>query len=185
MAALAFTGAFAMMEFTAWWLHKYVMHGPLWSLHQDHHLPSNRRFQKNDSFAIVFAVPSFLMILAGGQFTISWLAAAGYGVLAYGVAYFLVHEAIIHRRFRFIRGRGRYFLGVIAAHRDHHRSVARDGAVNFAMLAVPIRYFRERRRASGSAGVSTKARLDIRDARDGSRNDNTSRATATAERTRT
>ena len=29
---------FIFMEFVAWSVHKYVMHGFLWSLHKDHHV---------------------------------------------------------------------------------------------------------------------------------------------------
>jgi beta-carotene 3-hydroxylase len=57
---------FVAMEFAAWFLHRYVMHGFLWSLHQDHHTPDKERWwQKNDAFAVFFAVPSFLSILFG------------------------------------------------------------------------------------------------------------------------
>ena len=30
-------GTFALMEFVAWFTHKYIMHGFLWVLHKDHH----------------------------------------------------------------------------------------------------------------------------------------------------
>ena len=38
--------AFLFMEFAAWATHKYVMHGFLWYLHEDHHVPSDKQFQK-------------------------------------------------------------------------------------------------------------------------------------------
>ncbi|MFT6799098.1 MAG: beta-carotene 3-hydroxylase, partial [Nonlabens sp.] len=28
-----FIGTFSIMEFNAWWMHRYVMHGFLWNLH--------------------------------------------------------------------------------------------------------------------------------------------------------
>ena len=34
---LLFFGTFSLMEFMAWFTHKYVMHGILWNLHKDHH----------------------------------------------------------------------------------------------------------------------------------------------------
>ena len=34
---LVFILTFSMMEFMAWFTHKYVMHGFLWKLHADHH----------------------------------------------------------------------------------------------------------------------------------------------------
>lgn len=135
------------MEFAAWALHKYVMHGFLWSLHRDHHEPNDKSFQRNDLFAIVFAVPSFFAILFGGLYDLPLLGAAGYGVMAYGVAYFLVHEAIIHRRFRFLRGRGPYFRALIVAHRHHHLVQTKDGASNFGMLLVHPKYFNSESKA--------------------------------------
>jgi beta-carotene 3-hydroxylase len=39
--------------------HKYVMHGFLWSLHKDHHIRDGRKLEKNDWFAVIFAVPVF------------------------------------------------------------------------------------------------------------------------------
>ncbi|MES2862928.1 MAG: beta-carotene hydroxylase, partial [Bacteroidota bacterium] len=34
---VVFILTFFMMEFMAWFTHKYVMHGFLWNLHADHH----------------------------------------------------------------------------------------------------------------------------------------------------
>jgi beta-carotene 3-hydroxylase len=129
------------MEFIAWSLHKYVMHGFLWEVHRDHHEPHSKRMERNDAFALVFAIPSFLMILFGGLIDKPLLAATGYGVMAYGFTYFLVHEVIIHRRFKFFRGRGRYLRGLIIAHRHHHVVRTKEGSKNFGMLIVHPRYF--------------------------------------------
>lgn len=39
------------MEFMAWFTHKYVMHGFLWSLHKDHHRKDHDSwFERNDAF---------------------------------------------------------------------------------------------------------------------------------------
>ena len=35
--AIVFVSTFLFMEFMAWFSHKYIMHGFLWSLHKDHH----------------------------------------------------------------------------------------------------------------------------------------------------
>ncbi|HBT09596.1 MAG TPA: beta-carotene hydroxylase, partial [Leeuwenhoekiella sp.] len=34
---VVFLLTFTIMEFMAWFTHKYVMHGFLWVLHRDHH----------------------------------------------------------------------------------------------------------------------------------------------------
>ena len=56
---------FLFMEAVAWFLHKYVMHGFGWYIHEDHHRPTKGRFEKNDIFGLFFAILSFLLILTG------------------------------------------------------------------------------------------------------------------------
>lgn len=135
--------SFVVMEFNAWFLHKYVMHGFLWVLHKDHHVPDKTRaYQLNDFFALVFAVPSFLFILSDRLFDLPTLGAIGFGVMAYGAAYFTVHEVIIHRRWTpFKVPRNPYFRALNSAHKVHHSVLTKEGASNFGMLIVPLRYF--------------------------------------------
>ncbi|MCB0415824.1 MAG: sterol desaturase family protein, partial [Bdellovibrionales bacterium] len=122
----------------------YVMHGFLWSLHKDHHVVDKSRWwQFNDFFAIFFAVPSFLSILFSKLNQWPLLGAIGFGVMAYGIAYFFVHEVVIHKRINF-KGlnKGRYIKGLKAAHHVHHSNKMKDGGVNFGMLVVPYKYFK-------------------------------------------
>lgn len=141
LAITLFIGTVIAMEFAAWALHKYAMHGFLWNLHEDHHRPYDSTFQKNDLFAVFFAVPSFLLILFGSLNSNILLSAVGFGIMAYGALYFFVHEIIIHRRFKFFRGRGVYFNALIRAHRDHHKSLGKEGSSNFGMLYASPQYF--------------------------------------------
>ena len=143
MAILVFILSFVGTEFAGWLTHKYLMHGFLWNLHADHHDPHKGGLQKNDSFALIFAIPSFFSIFCGHQLGFPLLAVAGYGVMAYGFVYFIVHESIIHRRFRFIRGRGAYFRALIVAHAHHHLNRGKNDSKNFGMLIVPPKYFRD------------------------------------------
>lgn len=131
-----FTLTFLSMELAAWSLHKFVMHGFLWSLHKDHHTPvAGKTFQKNDLFALFFAVPSFLLILFGKLWLNSTLSAIGFGVMAYGVAYFFVHEVIIHRRLKFIKPpKNRYISSLRIAHALHHKQKGKHGCKHFGML---------------------------------------------------
>lgn len=137
--------SFIGMEFAAWALHKYVMHGFLWWVHLDHHVLTGKKIQKNDFFAFFFAVPSFLSILAGTYFWNPFFSGIGFGILAYGLVYFTVHEVIIHRRWHFFRGRHWYFMALIMAHRDHHKVYGKEGAENFGMLWVTPKYFSKAR----------------------------------------
>jgi beta-carotene 3-hydroxylase len=145
MEFVTFILVFIAMEGVAWWLHKYVMHGPLWFLHEDHHhVNPTGKFEKNDLFAIFFAIPSFFMILIGNLGEMPHLMMAGYGVMAYGFAYFFVHEVLIHRRWKFMKTpRNKYVTAVNIAHKIHHSVHTKEGCKNFGMVFVPIQYFRQ------------------------------------------
>jgi len=121
---------FLFMEFVAWFTHKYVMHGFLWILHKDHHLRDGRKFEWNDLFALIFAIPSMLLIYFGAKngFTI-WFY-AGMGIAAYGLAYFLFHDVLVHRRMKlFENTRSKFIRAVYSAHIDHH-----TGKKNYGFL---------------------------------------------------
>ena len=60
---------FFAMELVAWATHKYLMHGLLWKLHKDHHVvDKNKKFQKNDFFFLIFAIPSMILIYIGYEY---------------------------------------------------------------------------------------------------------------------
>ena len=88
------------MEGATWLIHRYVMHGFLWYLHEDHHKKYPGFFEKNDWFFFIFAIPSWLCIMLGIQHEQYWIACIGAGLALYGLAYFLVHDVIIHQRFK-------------------------------------------------------------------------------------
>ncbi|HQZ42480.1 MAG TPA: beta-carotene hydroxylase, partial [Flavobacteriales bacterium] len=84
--------AFLLMEFVAWFAHKFVMHGGLWTLHQDHHKKDHGGvFERNDAFFLIFATPAITLFFFGVRNGIAdvriWIAA---GITLYGLAYFLV-----------------------------------------------------------------------------------------------
>ena len=82
------------MEGITWLTHKYVMHGFLWYLHQDHHQPHKNILEKNDAFFLIFAIPSWLCIMLGLQHQNYVAAAIGFGIALYGLAYFIIHEVM-------------------------------------------------------------------------------------------
>src|SRR4029077_11321300 len=96
------SGTFIVMEGFTWCLHRYVMHGFLWYLHKDHHQKTTGFFEKNDFFFLIFAIPSWLCIMLGVIYKTYWVIAIGAGLSLYGMAYFLVHEVIIHQRFKWL-----------------------------------------------------------------------------------
>src|SRR5688500_12358961 len=137
-------GVFFLMEGITWLTHKYVMHGFLWYLHEDHHQKGPGFFEKNDAFFIIFAIPSFLSILFGTIKEIYWLQAIGFGIMAYGFAYFLVHDVIIHQRFKwFTRSNNTYVRTIRWAHKMHHKHLDKHDGESFGMLLVHKKYFQK------------------------------------------
>jgi beta-carotene 3-hydroxylase len=148
LSALLYTGVllltFVSMEVITWLTHKYIMHGLLWYLHEDHHRPRPGFFEKNDAFFVIFAIPSFLCILFGTLKGIWWLQAIGFGVMAYGFAYFLVHDVIIHQRFKWFARSGSPYVQVIRrAHKMHHKHLGKDDGESFGMLFVHRKYWKK------------------------------------------
>jgi beta-carotene 3-hydroxylase len=138
---------FMAMEGVSWFTHKYIMHGILWYLHKDHHQPEPGFFEKNDAFFIIFAVPSILLLGFGFYGHSWWMQSVGFGIMAYGFAYFLVHDVIIHQRFKwFSRSNNKYVRVVRWAHKMHHRHLDRHDGESFGMLYVAKKYWEKIRR---------------------------------------
>lgn len=141
---LIVAGTFFFMEFVAWFAHKYLMHGPLWFLHRDHHSKTDGFFERNDAFFLIFAIPSWLGLQFGSMAGFNWWFYVGMGILFYGIAYFLVHEIFIHQRFKWFRNsENPYFKTIRRAHKIHHKNTGKHGGVSFGMLVVPWNYFTE------------------------------------------
>jgi beta-carotene 3-hydroxylase len=139
---LLFVGLAVFMEYVAWFTHKYVMHGFLWVLHEDHHRPQHRGLQRNDLFAVFFSLVSFALIFPGLLYTIWPLASAGLGIALYGVGYVLFHDVMFHRRIPGLRlkVRGAYLQRIVRAHRLHHQnSNSKEGGSLFGFLYAPKR----------------------------------------------
>jgi beta-carotene 3-hydroxylase len=117
---LLFLAGTAAMEFVAWSFHKFVMHGVLWSLHEDHHRPHKGIFEKNDLFVVFFAGISFGLIYGGAS--AGWWGAFwfGIGTAVYGILYTIFHDIIFHKRLKIKVPRWGYLRRIINAHRVHH-----------------------------------------------------------------
>jgi beta-carotene 3-hydroxylase len=145
-AGLAVVG----MEAFSWFIHKYIMHGPLWKIHRTHHVHDKGTFELNDLFTLFFSSLAIGLLLVGLNKGYPYAIGAGIGISVYGILYFVVHDIIIHRRIKaFGKIHNRYLRGLAAAHRDHHRSRYRDGGVAFGLLWVPLRYFKNSKTRKG------------------------------------
>lgn len=141
---LIISGTFLFMEFVAWFAHKYVMHGFLWVFHKDHHQPTPGFFEKNDVFFLIFAVPSWLFIMLGLMHYNYYVSSIGFGIAIYGIAYFLVHDVLIHRRFKwFDKTKNKYLLALRKAHKIHHKHLSWENGECFGMLIVPRKYHKD------------------------------------------
>ena len=135
--ALIIILTFFFMEFVAWFTHKYIMHGFLWALHKDHHqVDKDKTFQKNDYFFLIFAIPSIIFFVIGSQ-DFNYLFFIGVGIALYGLAYFIIHEIIIHRRIPAPdKTKNRYIIAIRKAHKIHHKNRNKEHGINFGMLIV-------------------------------------------------
>jgi len=140
---LIILATFIFMEFMAWFTHKFVMHGFLWYLHRDHHQGHEGFFEKNDSFFLIFAIPSAFCFVTGIMNN-DFRLFIGIGIALYGFAYFLVHDVIIHQRFKWLRNLDNdYIKAIRRAHKIHHKHLGKEQGENFGMLVVPQKYFRD------------------------------------------
>ena len=139
--------SFLAMEGVAWFTHKYIMHGFLWYLHEDHHTKETEgHLEKNDAFFLIFAIPGIILIFTGvASMDIRFFL--GLGIALYGMAYFFVHDIFIHGRFPFLKSsNSTYFKAIRRAHKVHHRHIQKEDGECFGMLYVPLKYYREARR---------------------------------------
>lgn len=132
------------MEFMAWFTHKYVMHGFLWSWHKDHHQKNPHKIlEKNDRFFIVYALVSMAMITAWKFGLFNYGGSVGFGIFAYGLSYFLVHDVFIHQRIRWFRKTNHFYARAIRkAHKVHHKHLGKQKGECFGLLWVPLKYYK-------------------------------------------
>ncbi|GAA4270532.1 sterol desaturase family protein [Hyunsoonleella aestuarii] len=143
---LVFFSAYCTMEFMAWFTHKFVMHGFLWSLHKDHHHKNHESwFERNDVFFIFYAVVSITFVLLW-KYNDLWVGLPiGIGIFAYGLSYFIVHDIFIHQRFKLFRNANNWYAkGIRRAHKIHHKHLGKKDGECFGMLFVPFKYFKSK-----------------------------------------
>lgn len=127
------------MEVVAYATHRWVMHGPGWFLHRSHHRQREGVFEANDLYALIFALPSILLLYGGVNLGWgSWTISVGAGIAAYGLIYFGFHDVIVHRRLSLhYVPRSAYMKRIVQAHRLHHATESKHGAVSFGFIWAP------------------------------------------------
>jgi len=141
---LIFLATYLLMECVTWCTHKFVMHGFLWYFHEDHHQPKYTHvFERNDVFFVIFAIPSILLFYFGADAGFDYKFFIGLGIFAYGMSYFLVHDVMIHQRFKLFKNtKNKYLIGLRKAHKMHHKHLGKEHGECFGMLFVPFKYYK-------------------------------------------
>ena len=135
-------GTFLFWEFVAWFTHKFIMHGVLWSWHKSHHTVHNHSLEKNDLFALVFSLPSIGLLYYFTQVSYNpYLISVGIGIFCYGLFYLVFHDIIVHQRLKWKpEKKSRYLQRMIHAHYIHHGKHTKDGCEAFGFLFAPKKY---------------------------------------------
>ena len=136
---LLFVATIVLMEGFAYVAHRWVMHGWGWFLHESHHRARHGNWELNDLYAVIFAVPSIVLLLGGVH--LGWWPGCtwiGAGIAAYGAIYFGFHDIVVHKRIghRYVP-RSAYMKRIVQAHRLHHIVETKEGTVSFGFLWAP------------------------------------------------
>lgn len=140
---LWFFAGFFGIEIFATLIHKYLMHGPLWFIHESHHRPKGR-WELNDLFALLFGGIGVWLLVAGIMAAYDARFWVGLGISVYGGVYFYLHDVLVHRR----TGKAkvpavRYVKGLRKAHQMHHKHIDKQPSESFGLLLFHPRYFKQ------------------------------------------
>ena len=158
-AVLVVVAALVLMEPITALVHRFVMHGFGMGWHRSHHEPPRRVLEANDLFPVVFAAATIVLLAIGVSVSgaPSLLVPIGIGVTAYGAAYLLVHDVVIHRRVVFLPVPDALLRPWREAHNVHH--LFAQAPYGFLAPVVPT----ELRRRAAERGVD-RTRRTVSDA---------------------
>ena len=142
--------SFVAMEPVAAVVHRTVMHGSGWGWHRSHHARPRPAPEGNDAYPLVIGAVVFAAMLVGHLVEpLRPLLWVGAGLTAYGAAYAVVHDLLVHQRLgRIPLVRSRYVRWVAAAHALHHD----DGRAPYGFLVPVVPAARRGAEATG-AGI--------------------------------
>jgi beta-carotene 3-hydroxylase len=148
VSATIVLGTVVALEGLAWVVHRYLLHGPLWFLHRTHHEPQRGWFEANDLIALVYGVLSAVAVIWGDLHG-HWVREVGFGIAAYGVLYFLLHDVVVHQRVRmpgwlrsYVQRDQGYLRRLVRAHKVHHKVITREGSQAFGFLYAQRKFER-------------------------------------------
>lgn len=136
------------MDLWAALLHGRVWHRWLWRIHRSHHTARKGIFELNDALSALHAPLAIAAVLYGcaGAPGVAReiLFGVGLGASVFGLAYFIVHDGLVHGRLP-VRWLARvpYLREVARAHRVHHAGV--EGGPPYGLFFGPLELARHRR----------------------------------------
>ena len=127
----------AAMEPWARMLHGRVWHRRLYWVHRSHHSRRVGRFERNDALSVLHAPIAAALVMIGCNLHGAAAAVAigiGAGMTAFGLAYVVVHDGLVHGRLpvSFLL-RVRFLRRIRDAHAVHHAR----GAAPFGLFLGP------------------------------------------------
>lgn len=152
------------MDLWAALLHGRVWHGRLWSIHRSHHEPRRGALELNDWLSLLHAPFAIALILYGCAaepgVRRELAFGVGVGMTAFGLAYLVVHDGLVHGRLP-VPGlsRWRWLRRIASAHRVHH--TGRAAGAPYGLFTGP----RELERAVRLARAGRPARITAPPAR--------------------
>jgi len=153
---LGFISGFLGIEVFSSLIHRYLMHGPLWWIHQSHHKPKGG-WEPNDWFAVFFGLIGIGLLFGGfsGYIPVFW-AYSGIGISVYGGVYFILHDVMVHSRLGAVpKPFSRYLTALRRAHRMHHSHTSANPGESYGLLIFSRRYFSDAQTGqSGDPGAS-------------------------------
>jgi beta-carotene 3-hydroxylase len=90
----------------------------------DHHVPNRDTFFEKTICFLDLCGSFWLCIMLGSMYAVWPVMYIGFGILAYGIAYFLVHEVFIHQRFKWFRNSDNVYFRAI--HTKHHKHMGKE-----------------------------------------------------------
>lgn len=141
LTALAVVIGFVGMELASIFIHKYLMHGPLWFLHKTHHVRSKGFFEWNDLFSLFFGSVAGFLIYRGLAIDIFFIFGIGSGITLYGLLYFVLHDVLIHQRIEYKwKPLNTYLKAVKHAHRQHHKHISKTPGESYGLFLFSKKY---------------------------------------------
>ena len=150
-----------LMDLWAALLHGKVWHRLLWPVHRSHHTRREGSFERNDALSALHVPPAIALILYGCVGPVGILREVLYGIgigaTAFGLAYVIVHDGLVHRRLPVaFLGRIGWLRAVARAHRVHHAGA--EGGAPYGLFFGPIELALHRRLTRSRRGPGARPR---------------------------